>query len=125
MAPERQNYHTILSQNCKEIKQLDDRADEVSSFIVTVLSPHAARQAQRRGIGPETLNLVLIHADKSRKLPGNSRACWISRKGRQQLIRSGYAAAKVDRARGVRLIIGLRDDVILTVEHAFHRRAWA
>ena len=29
MAPERQNYHTILSQNCKEIKQLDDRADEV------------------------------------------------------------------------------------------------
>jgi len=94
-------------------------------MIATQLSTHAQLQAQRRGIGQRTLDLVLGHADKSRKLPGKARALWISRKGRKRLIWAGVAASEADRTCGVRLIIDLRDDVALTVEHAFARRAWA
>jgi hypothetical protein len=94
-------------------------------MITTELSNHAERQAQRRGISPYTLDLILNHADKSRKLPGKARALWISRKGREKLIWCGFAPNEVDRASGVRLIIDLRDDVVTTVEHMLARRAWA
>jgi len=94
-------------------------------MIATELSTHAQLQAQRRGIAPRTLDLVLAYADKSRKLPGKARALWISRKGRDRLVWSGFAASEVERASGVRLIVDLRDDVVVTVEHATARRAWA
>jgi hypothetical protein len=94
-------------------------------MITTELSNHAERQAQRRGVAPHTLDLILNHADKSRKLPGKARALWISRRGRDRLIFSGFAPSEVDRASGVRLIVDLRDDVVTTVEHMLARRAWA
>jgi len=94
-------------------------------MIATRLSTHAERQAQRRGITMKTLDLVLTHADRSRKLPGKARALWISRKGRDRLVWCGFAASEVARASGVRLVVDLRDDVVVTVEHAIARRAWA
>jgi hypothetical protein len=86
-------------------------------MIETHISPHAERQAQRRGITPRTLDLILTHADRSRKLPGKARALWMSRKARTQLICSGLPPSEVDRTRGVRLVIALEDDVVMTVEH--------
>ena len=94
-------------------------------MIATQLSGNATRQAQRRGITFDTIDLVLNHADRSQKLPGNARALWISRKGRDRLANAGHAPADVDRSSGVRLIIAIRDDVVLTVEHATARRHWA
>jgi hypothetical protein len=93
-------------------------------MIETRISGHAQRQAQRRGITPRTLDLVLRYADRSRKLPGKARALWISRKARNQLIFSGFASCEVDRTRGVRLVVALGDDVVTTVEHMLARRAW-
>ncbi len=94
-------------------------------MIATYLSTHATRQAQRRGITFDTIDLVLNHADRSQKLPGNTRALWISRKGRNRLTNAGLPPANVDRSSGVRLIIAIRDDVIFTVEHTTKRRHWA
>jgi hypothetical protein len=94
-------------------------------MIETQLSAHAERQAQRRGITRRTLDLVLTHADRSRKLPGKARALWVSPKARDQLICSGLPSSEVDRTRGVRLVIALDDDVVMTVEHMLGRRAWA
>ena len=94
-------------------------------MIETRLSVHAERQAQRRGVAPQTLDLILRHADRSRKLPGKARALWISRKARQRLISAGFMPGEVDRARGVRIVVALDDDVVITVEHTIARRAWA
>lgn len=94
-------------------------------MIATQMSAHAERRAQRRGITPRTLDLVLTHADRSRKLPGKARALWMSRKARNQLNSSGLPHSEVDRTRGVRLVIALEDDVVMTVEHMLGRRAWA
>jgi len=94
-------------------------------MIETRLSMHAERQAQRRGISPQTLDLVLRHADRSRKLPGKARALWVSRKGRERLVCSGFPPGVVDRVRGVRIVVALDDDIVTTVEHMLVRRAWA
>lgn len=92
--------------------------------IDTSLTEHARRQAQRRGISLATLELVITQADRSRKLPGRVRCVWISRRGRQRLIRLKYNPSEVDRARGVRLLIALKDDVVVTVEHTTARRCF-
>lgn len=94
-------------------------------MIDTYLSDHARKQAQRRGIASQTLDLVLYHSDRSRKLPGQARALWISRRGRQRLVQGGFPASQVDRTSGVRMLVSIPDDVILTVEHATRRRHWA
>jgi hypothetical protein len=93
--------------------------------IATKLSEHARRQAQRRGISRETLDLVLLYHDRSRKVPGFGRALWIGRRGRDALIRAGFSVANVTRSAGVRAIVDLADDVVLTVEHSCRRRCWA
>ena len=94
-------------------------------MIATHLTNHARRQSQRRGVMPSTLDLVLNHSDKSRKLPGQARAVWISRTGRDRLKWGGFAPADIDRTRGVRLIVNTNEDVVVTVEHMLARRAWA
>jgi hypothetical protein len=94
-------------------------------MIETRLSTHAARQAQRRGVAHQTLQLVLTYADRSRKLPGKARALWVSRKGRERLICSGFPPNEIDRTRGVRIVVALDDDIVTTVEHMLARRAWA
>ena len=94
-------------------------------MIMTRLSNHAEQQAQRRGISARTLELVLSHSDRSQKLPGRARALWVSPRARARLVWLGFAAADVDRTSGVRLIVHTADDVVMTVEHATTRRAWA
>ena len=94
-------------------------------MIITRLSTHAERQAQRRGISARTLDLVLNHSDRSQKRSGQARALWVSPKARARLVWLGFPAAEVDRASGVRLIVHTADDVVMTVEHATARRAWA
>jgi hypothetical protein len=92
--------------------------------IATRLSAHAQQQAQRRGVARQTLDLVLKHADRSRKLPGRARALWVSPRARRRLISSGLAPSDVDRTRGVRIVVALDDDIVMTVEHMLARRAW-
>ncbi|CAN0455126.1 unnamed protein product, partial [Phaeothamnion confervicola] len=87
--------------------------------------PHALLQARRRGISNFTLRLVITHHDRSQKVPGLCRALWVSPKRRKSLVKSGLPAADVDRLAGVRLIISLRDDAVVTVEHTTARRHWA
>jgi hypothetical protein len=41
------------------------------------------------------------------------------------LVCAGFVPSEVDRARGVRIVIALDDDVVTTVEHMLARRAWA
>ena len=95
-------------------------------MIDTRLSSHAGLQAQRRGVAQRTLDLILRHSDRSAKLPGNkTRALWISRKGRQRLVWRGFTPAEVARASGVRLVVNIDEDLVVTVEHATARRAWA
>jgi hypothetical protein len=100
------------------------RVPPPSMGIATQVSAHAVQQAQRRGVSLSTLECVLHHHDRSRKLPGMSRALWIGRKGRAALIRAGFPVAEIERCRGVRLIVSMVDDVVLTVEHALARRRW-
>jgi hypothetical protein len=92
--------------------------------IQTQVSDHALRQSQRRGISRETLGLVLLYHDRSRKVPGYARALWIGPRGRTALVRAGLPAAMIDRCAGVRAIVDLRDDIVLTVEHTCKRRRW-
>jgi hypothetical protein len=94
-------------------------------MIETRLSAHAERQAQRRGVAPRTLDLILNHHDRSQKLPGKARALWVSRRARERMIWSGIMVTDVDRTRGVRLIVAQDDDIVTTVEHMLARRAWA
>jgi hypothetical protein len=94
-------------------------------MIETRLSTHAERQAQRRGVAPQTLDLILRYADRSQKLPGKARALWVSRKARARLICTGFPPSEVDRTRGVRIVIALDEDIVTTVEHMLARRAWA
>ena len=91
-------------------------------MIAATLSNHAVHQAQRRGISATTLELVLAHADRSQKLRGGACALWVSRRKRKSLTQHGLAPSDVDRTSGVRLIVSLRDDVIITVEHIMTRR---
>jgi hypothetical protein len=95
------------------------------NMIETQLSAHAKQQAQRRGITRSTLDLILRHGDRSRKLSTNARARWVSQRARDQLIRAGVPSREVDRTRSVRLIVALDDNVVMTVEHMLRRRAWA
>ena len=96
----------------------------VARATIARLSAHAQQQAQRRGVARQTLDLVLKHADRSRKLPGRARALWVSPRARQRLISSGLAPSDVDRTRGVRIVVALDDDIVMTVEHMLARRAW-
>jgi hypothetical protein len=50
---------------------------------------------------------------------------WVSRKRRQALVHSGVPAADVERLAGIRIVVGLRDDTVRTVEHTTARRRWA
>lgn len=100
-------------------------AASIPPSIAVDISQHALRQAQRRGISCCSLSLVLAHHDRSRKVPGLGRALWVSPRGRQRLIHAGSPASDIDRLAGVRLIISLRDDTVLTVEHTTARRHWA
>jgi hypothetical protein len=94
-------------------------------MIETRLSPHAERQAQRRGVSTRTLELVLRHADRSQKLPGKARALWVSRKARERLICCGFPPSEIGRTRGIRIVVAIDDDIVKTVEHMLARRAWA
>lgn len=93
--------------------------------IDTRISNHALEQSQRRGIARDTLHLVLNHYDRSRKIPGYARALWIGPRGRKALVQAGFPPALVDRCSGVRAIVDLADDIVLTVEHTRKRRRWA
>lgn len=93
--------------------------------IAVMFTPHALLQAQRRGISTRSLDLVLTLHDRSQKVPGLGRALWVSPKRRRSLVKSGMRAAEIDRLAGVRLIVSIRDDVVVTVEHATARRHWA
>jgi len=119
------SMYFYLSQNLHVITIQAARTKWEQMMIETRLSTHAERQAQRRGVAPQTLDLILAHADRSRKLPGKARALWVSRKARERLIYSGFRPSEVDRTRGVRIVIALDDDVVTTVEHMLARRAWA
>ncbi len=90
--------------------------------IAPTLSKHAAHQAQRRGISPSTVEFVLAHADRSQHVRGGARAVWVSRRKRLALTQNGFAPSQVDRTGGIRLIVSLQDDVIITVEHMLVRR---
>jgi hypothetical protein len=92
--------------------------------IETQVSQHALKQAQRRGISRETLDLVLTYHDCSRKLPGYARALWIGPRGREALVRAGLPVALIERCAGVRAIVHLGEDLVLTVEHTCRRRRW-
>lgn len=93
--------------------------------VATPVSSHAARQMQRRGVRRATVVLVLEHGDRSRKLAGAARAVWISAGKARRLVRRGLPAAEVDRSRGLRVIVSLLTDTVITCEHATRRRHWA
>lgn len=114
----------MLLDACLDTSQQSQSSYQSPRISVT-FCPHALRQARRRGISFDSLDLVLKHHDRSQKLPGLCRALWVSPKRRKSLVKSGVPAAEVDRLAGVRLIICLRDDEVVTVEHALARRHWA
>ena len=94
------------------------------SLMPVEFSTHSLRQARRRGISPFTLSLLVEHYDRSRKVQGRCRARWVSSKRRQALVYSGVPAAEVERLAGIRIIVGMQDDTVRTVEHARQRRHW-
>jgi hypothetical protein len=68
--------------------------------IETKVSEHALRQSQRR-------------------------ALWIGPRGREALVRAGLPVALIERCAGVRAIVHIGEDLVLTVEHTCKRRRWA
>jgi hypothetical protein len=94
------------------------------SLTAMEFSPHSLLQARRRGISPVTLALLLEHYDRSKKVAGRCRALWVSRRRRQTLVYPGIPAAEVERLVGIRIIVGLEDYTVRTVEHARVRRRW-
>jgi hypothetical protein len=92
--------------------------------IRTDISDHALRQLQRRGITRETLELVLLYHNRSRKVPGYARALWIGPRGRRVLVHAGLPVSVVERMCGRPRNRRLADDLVLSVEHTCKRRRW-
>lgn len=81
--------------------------------MAVTLAQHAA---QRRGIASNTLEMDFAYADRARKLRGGARAVWVSRRKCAALTQHGFAPSAVDRTDGVRLIVSIEGDVIITIE---------
>jgi hypothetical protein len=117
----------MLAEHSDNFSPTPDRFDPLPApaMIEVAFTSHALLQARRRGISFRSLELVLVHHDRSQKVPGLGRALWVSPKRRKSLVKSGLPAAEVDRLAGVRLIVGIRTDAVYTVEHMLARRHWA
>lgn len=87
-----------------------------------VLSGHAVKRAQQRGVRPRTIRLVLGHYDQCLHAGGGLHAVRISKRHASHLSRHGISSSWIDRARGVVLIVSLSDRTIVTVMHEFQRR---
>ena len=94
--------------------------DEAPNFH---LSKHASKRAQQRGISRRTMDLVMQRADQHREVGDGCVTCWISRRRCAQLRREGLAAAQIERAVNVVLVVQLADGVIVTTMHGYKARA--
>lgn len=73
--------HRSESQDAVALPRQRDTTDDCGPSIATRFTPHALRQAQRRGIHHDTLALVLERHDRSQKVPGRGRALWMGDAG--------------------------------------------
>ncbi len=94
--------------------------DEAPNFH---LSRHASKRAQQRGISRQTMDLVMERADQYRDARDGCVTCWISRRQCAQLRSEGLAAAQIERAVNVFLVIQPADGVIVTTMHGYKARA--
>ncbi len=94
--------------------------DEASNIH---LSKHAGKRAQQRGISRQTMNLVMERADQFRDAGDGCVMCWISRRQCAQLRSEGLAAAQIERATNVVLVIQSAVGVIVTTMHGNKVRA--
>ena len=94
--------------------------DEAPDFH---LSKHASKRAQQRGISRRTMDLVMQRADQYRDARDGCVTCWISRRQCAQLRSEGLAAAQIERATNVVLVIQPAGGVIVTTLHGNKVRA--
>jgi hypothetical protein len=82
-----------------------------------ILTHHARKRAQARGVSMRTLETIFAHADRSPFVGGGCRSLMVSRK---QLGRLADAVPAADRERmdGVVLVVDPECSAIVTVLHA-------
>jgi hypothetical protein len=86
------------------------------------LSNHAIIRAQQRGILIETIEMIVILADRRTRTPGGTVALSVSDKARARWINGGLPATTMDRAKGIVLIADPDTNTLVTVEHTHGRR---
>jgi hypothetical protein len=93
------------------------QADEVHSVTPLVLTDHARKRAQSRGVWLRTLEAVYANADRSPFVGGGCRSLMVTR---QQLCRLADSISPADRERmeGVVLVVDPNSKAIITVLHA-------
>ena len=85
-----------------------------------MLSKHAAKRAQQRGIERVTINLVLKHGEPQKK-PDGATEYFIPRKIRDEIIRGKkQAILAIARASGVGVLVSDDDPELVITE--YHKR---
>ena len=95
------------------------RSHEIAPFQLT---RHAEGQAQKRGIRPEVLGLILTHGDLERHAGEGLLSLQISRKRFKRLAFTGVPATLREKAIGVVLLIDPAALAIVTAMHALGRQ---
>src|SRR5262245_46756657 len=75
--------------------------------------PHR-RQFRHLATGAAALAAV----PRTARAQAYARALWIGPRGREALVRAGLPVALIERCAGVRAIVDIGEDLVLTVEHA-------
>mgnify|MGYP001220910245 CR=1 FL=1 len=79
-----------------------------------ICSQHAQKRMQQRGIKKQTVETILLYADKTAHCKGATSSIFLSKKaGRKLLIKKVVSPALMERA--LNLIVLIANDVIVTV----------
>lgn len=83
-----------------------------SAFVIT---EHARMRCQQRGKPVEAVTLVYLHGDVERWGGRGRRIVALSREASWRLVREGVAAATVERAARVEVVVSNADGALITV----------
>lgn len=79
------------------------------------ITSHARRRLQQRGKRLPELEVVYRHGDRERRAGAHRRAVSLSRAACRELVHTGVAAALVERASRLELVVSEHDGHVITV----------
>jgi hypothetical protein len=93
------------------------RADDAPALTQPILTDHARKRAQARGVPSRILEAIYANADRNPFVGGGCRSLMVSRRELARLAGS-IPAADRERMNGVVLVVDPESNAIITVLHA-------